>query len=111
MWGRGAGGWVLAGLGCSPGQGLERHLRKASETDIMTSTSGRRRADKKERQSSKESYDEAIAQRPGDNTMAKATGFVKSVVGVGVGLILGALVGAILGALVGVGIAMIFGVI
>jgi hypothetical protein len=43
--------------------------------------------------------------------MAKATGCVKSVVSVGLGLLLGALAGAVLGLVLGVGIAMLFGVI
>jgi hypothetical protein len=47
----------------------------------------------------------------GDNAMAKALGLARTVVGMGVGLILGALAGVVLGTLVGVGTAMIFGII
>ena len=43
--------------------------------------------------------------------MAKAMGFVKSVVSVGVGLILGILVGVIAGIFLGLGIAKMMGVI
>jgi hypothetical protein len=43
--------------------------------------------------------------------MAKAMGFVKSVVSVGVGLILGILVGVIAGMFLGLGIAKMIGVI
>jgi len=43
--------------------------------------------------------------------MAKAMGFVKSVVSVGVGLILGILVGVIAGIFLGLGIAKMIGVI
>jgi hypothetical protein len=43
--------------------------------------------------------------------MAKAMGFVKSVVSVGVGLILGILVGVIAGMFLGLGIAQMIGVI
>jgi hypothetical protein len=43
--------------------------------------------------------------------MAKAMGFVKSVVSVGVGLILGILAGVIVGVFLGLGIAKMIGVI
>jgi hypothetical protein len=43
--------------------------------------------------------------------MAKAMGFVKSVVSVGVGLILGILAGVLAGIFLGLGIAKIIGVI
>jgi hypothetical protein len=47
----------------------------------------------------------------GDNVMAKAMGFIKSVMSVGVGLILGILAGIIAGIFLGLGIAKIVGVI
>jgi hypothetical protein len=43
--------------------------------------------------------------------MAKAMGFLKSVVSVGVGLILGILAGVIVGTFLGLGIAKMIGVI
>jgi hypothetical protein len=49
--------------------------------------------------------------RRGDNPMAKAIGVVKSVMSVGIGLLLGILAGILAGIFLGLGIAKVIGVV